>query len=142
MRDILFRGKRIDDGEWVYGYILADTADCSIKREGKCQCKHDGSNCYILYWRDECHEYEEIQVDSSTVGQFSGLIDNTGKRIFEGDIVHCFYGYDDDDGSWVAELETTMCDITDGCCVDIADADHKEVSGNIYELDTEKENYK
>ncbi len=53
MREILFRAKRKDNGEWIYGYPLIDTADCSLKAEGKCVCPHDGSWAVLAYWADD-----------------------------------------------------------------------------------------
>lgn len=73
MREILFRGKRVDNGQWVEGYYYPGFQDTSISF---ILCKHDG----IVY-----------EVLPETVGQFTGLFDKNRKRIFEGDIVKSEY---------------------------------------------------
>lgn len=69
-REIEFRGKRLDNDEWMYGDLIHDNQ----------------GGCYV-YPLDSLGLFVENKVDDNTVGQFTGMTDKNGKEIYEGDIV-------------------------------------------------------
>ena len=77
MREILFRGKSLKDNEWTEGYY------CRYGWTGK-------EKDYII--PDYASALWGVEVDSNTIGQFTGLTDKNGVKIFEGDIVKFKHG--------------------------------------------------
>lgn len=65
MREILFRGKGINDKEWRYGFYT--------EQQGYPYITPDGVAMY--------------EIDANTAGQYTGFVDKNGKKVFEGDIV-------------------------------------------------------
>lgn len=123
MREILFRGKRLDNGEWVYGSLHIEWGET----------RKDGSrnkDYRILGMRGECY-----YVDPNTIGQYAGIPDNALQRIFEGDIVRIL----PDDGEmgvikW-ADDEAMFVLEADGWCANFDNyfSTDLEVIGNIHD---------
>ena len=73
----LFRGKRIDNGEWVEGYLSYPF------------CTEKGNESYYFYAKDSLGFFCRCVVDASTICQCTGLKDKNGRLIWENDIANC-----------------------------------------------------
>ena len=118
MREILFRGKQVSDGEWIEGYVFPQVID-------------GGYAPLCITTEPICaNDYSEILgdwaiVDSSTVGQYTGLTDKNGKKIFEGDICK-FREWDNGEMCWIGYVHFEHCQFI------ISGGANKECPSNFY----------
>ncbi len=115
MREILFRGKRVDGEEWVEGYYLVAAGMPFISAFGI---------------------REPLLIDPATVGQFTGLRDKNGKEIFEGDICRGEYGgivYENEVVFVEGGFSIRHSNDKHGYCALLNEHESKEVVGNIHD---------
>ena len=121
MREILFRGKRLDNGEWVSGWLKPFLNAGYIGKSAR-MCIQDGM------YSTNIHE-----VDPDTVGQYIGLTDSNDTKIFEGDIVRCWGG--ESFGGYYEYTKTILIEAINAydILVLLDNSENILVIGNIYD---------
>ena len=127
----LFRGKRIDNGEWAEGHLITDEKDDLKYFIG-----------YVLGTDEDGspHDLDAVQVDPSTICQCTGLKDKNGKLIFENDIMeaHIDEDFPEDVSRFKVEWNgkgwiENHPDGVDREYLDDFDTEHFKVVGNIFD---------
>ena len=122
MREILFKGKSLLSGEWVEGYYIGPVGALDV---------HEICDIHDITGT-------RVEVDPSTVCQYTGLTDKNGKKIFEGDIVRretAYYGKHnvyDEPVVWEDDIENDSFGepYTSGYCIH---GGNWEVIGSIHD---------
>lgn len=137
MREILFRGKSTKTNQWIYGgfHIWEKRQVCVF---GNDRLKDDEISCVITVnsfadWNMP-RTMHAVEVIADTVGQYTGLTDRNGNKIFEGDIVNILTENEEigiivyEDGGFIVRADKFSIDF-----INNINGTDVEVIGNIYD---------
>lgn len=130
MREILFRGKRLDNGEWITGHLLR-------YGDGRARIVPNNTDIFCFEKDESIIQTVAHRVDPKTVGQYTGFVDENGRKIFDGDILSV---YNSKAFLFVVEwngnqyvLKCTSNGVSDNILNVIESPEDVEVVGNIYD---------
>ena len=129
MREILFKAKRKDNGEWVEGFYIK---------------KYDetGKSRHYIYISKSCIVWEYAEVDENTICQYTGLTDKNGNKIWENDVIGYWDTYNTENGLAEADCigkvfwddETLSFQVTERLSAESYEVmDECSVIGNIFD---------
>lgn len=127
MREVKFKGERLDNGEWIFGDLIENQGRFFIYHATNETTIEDSDNGRI--------SIVAVEVDPSTVGQYTGMKDKNGKEIYERYILRIYY--DDGDSSLTdvrdfGEIDY-YTDDSDYTILAWFDPEKCEVIGNIHD---------
>lgn len=130
MREILFRGKRLDNGEWITGHLLR-------YGDGRARIVPNNTDIFCFEKDESIIQTVAHRVDPKTVGQYTGFVDENGRKIFDGDIVSIYnskaflFAVEWNGNQYV--LKCTSNGVSDNILNVIESPEDVEVVGNIYD---------
>lgn len=125
MRDILFRGKAVNTGDWVYGSLLV----------------FDEDNYYICVLSENGEFMDKIKVIPESVGQFTGMYATDKTKIFEGDLIYICLCNDESVSGEIVWSWNSGCwnisntEINEAVWVFMSHCKFIQVENNIYDVE-------